>query len=148
MGRIVKMSLLFSACVLALIPSLFGTGQLWLGLSVLVYAFFGLVFWFDEINRRELTWVMLALAAFSAIVGLGFWHRLFRVGFWIALFFSETKAGGRKRFWWLEWVAFLVWGMSLMFTFSSWNWWVGAIDAMGWLLLGSIFLLDEQEETI
>ncbi len=144
MGEITRMFFLVAGCVFVMVPALWefrGFAQI---LSLVGYNIFGLVFWNDGERRREFTWVMFALMFFSALVGLAFWHRVFRVGFWVGVLASEVDTQVRKRFWWLEMVAFFVWGLSLVFVASSWHWWIGIVDALGWLVLGGIFFLYER----
>ncbi|URA10001.1 hypothetical protein [Thermospira aquatica] len=141
MGEITRTFFLIAGCVFVMVPALWEFRGLAQILSLAGYNIFLLVFWNDAKKRREFTWVMLALMVFSAFLGLSVWHRIFRVGFWIGTLTSEVKVGIRKRFWWLEMVAFFVWGLSLVCVVSSWHWWVGLFDALGWLVLAGILVL-------
>ncbi|MCX7881674.1 MAG: hypothetical protein N2314_00425 [Brevinematales bacterium] len=143
MGKI-TIPLFVMGCVFSMIPVFFAPTWLWGSLTVLGYGVFGLLFWNDRSHQREVTWVMYALMVFSAVMGLDFWHRVFRVGFWMALLFSEVSAETRERGVFLGIGAFFVWGVSLVFSVSSWQWWVGGVDALGWLCMAGFFLLEER----
>ncbi|MFN4217613.1 MAG: hypothetical protein ACK4HQ_09465 [Brevinematales bacterium] len=145
MGKPIK-TLFVMGCLFVMIPAFFDQKGIWLVLSLLGYVFFALLFWNDSHQKRDITLVFYALTVFSAMIGLDFWHRVFRVGFWVAMVFSEGPGYGRTKFWYLQMMAFFLWGVSLAFSLSSWQWWVGLVDVFGWLSMAGILFLKNKEE--
>lgn len=145
MGKSIK-TLFVIGCLFVMVPAFFEQVGIWLVLSLLGYGFFALLFWNDSEQRREITLVFYALMVFSAMMGLGVWHRVFRVGFWVAMVFSEGLRHRQEKFSYLQMVAFFLWGVSLVFSLSSWQWWVGLVDVFGWLSMAGMLVLGNQEE--
>jgi len=138
-------SILAMGCILLMVVSFFEPGWLVLVLLALGYGFLGMVFWYDRDHRQVLLWVMYALMLFSVIMGHLFWHRIFRVGFWVAMLFAGRRAGEtRGRL--MDMVALFVWGISCVFALSSWQWWVGVIDGISWFVLAGLLVMQEKQD--